>query len=139
MIFSFWVFKGSWHVLGSKEKVIQQTHQHWINDETTLIVNAHQSCFNIDIWLKMKVKPTYIYRCCFNVGKETLKQRWQNYVDSMLMNQYCFNVEIWLKMKVKPTHVYWCCFSVDKTALIQHWQDYVVSMLMTQCCFNVNS
>ena len=29
---------------------------------------------NVDIWLKMKVEPTYIYRRCFNVGKTTLKQ-----------------------------------------------------------------
>ena len=29
---------------------------------------------NVDIWLKMKVEPRYIYRCCFNVGKTTLKQ-----------------------------------------------------------------
>ena len=28
---------------------------------TTLIVNVHQCFFNFDIWLKMKVEPTYIY------------------------------------------------------------------------------
>ena len=50
----------------------QQTHQHWINVETTLIVNVHQRCSNVDIWLKMKVEPTYIYRSCFNVSKTTL-------------------------------------------------------------------
>ena len=46
-----------------------------INVEKTLIVNVHQRCFNVDIWLKMKVEPTDIYRRCFNVGKTTLKQR----------------------------------------------------------------
>ena len=81
----------------------QQKHQRWINAEITLIVNIHQRCFNVDIWLKMKVEPTYIYRRCFNVDKTMLKQCWLNYVDSTSMNQRCFNIEIWLKMKVEPT------------------------------------
>ena len=29
---------------------------------------------NVDIWLEMKVEPTYIYRRCFNVAKTKLKQ-----------------------------------------------------------------
>ena len=28
---------------------------------------------NVEIWLKMKVEPTYVYRRCFNVDKTTLK------------------------------------------------------------------
>ena len=67
---------------------------------------VHQRCFNVDIWLKMKIEPTYIYRRCFNVGKTMLKQRGQSYVDSTSMNQRCFYVEIWLKMKVEPTYIY---------------------------------
>ena len=39
------------------------------------IVNVHQCCFDVDIWLKMRVELTYIYGRCFNVGKITLKQR----------------------------------------------------------------
>ena len=109
----------------------QQIHQRGINVETTLIVNIHQ--FFVDIWLKMKVEPTSIYRSCFNVGKTTLKQRLKNYVDSRSMNQCCFNVKIWLKLKVEPTYVYQRCFNVDKTMLKQHWRSYVYSMLMTQC------
>ena len=62
----------------------QQIHQRWINVQTTFILNVHQHCFNIGIWLKMKVDLTYIYRRCFNVGK-TLKQSWSSYVDPMLM------------------------------------------------------
>ena len=58
-----------------KVKTTKQTHQCWIKVETTLIVNVHQRCFNFDIWLKMNIEPTYIYRRCFNVGKTTLKQR----------------------------------------------------------------
>ena len=92
---------------------------------------------NVDIWLKMKVEPTYIYRPCFNVDKTTLKQRWLNYVDSTSMNQHCFNVEIWLRMKVEPTYLYRRSFNVDKTTLKQCSYSYVDSMLMTQCCFNV--
>ena len=53
------------------EKDLRHPSKH-INVETTLIVNVHQRCFNVDIWLKMKVEPTYIYRRCFNVDKTTL-------------------------------------------------------------------
>ena len=45
----------------------QQKHQCRIKVETKLIVNVHQRCFNVDIWVKMKVKLTYVYRRCFNV------------------------------------------------------------------------
>ena len=54
------------------QRLSQQTRQRRINIKTTLIVNVHQRCFNVDIWLKMKVEPTYIYRRCFNVDKTTL-------------------------------------------------------------------
>ena len=64
----------------------QQKHQRWINVETTLIINVHQRCFNVDIWFKMKVEPTHIYRCCFNVGKTTLKQQRFN-VDEVTLFQ----------------------------------------------------
>ena len=114
----------------------QQPHQRWFNVETTLIVNVHQRCFDVDIWLKMKVEPTYIYRRCFNVGKITLKQRRYNYIDSTSIKQCCFNDKIWLKMKVEPTYVYRRCFNVDKTSLKQHWKNYVDSMSINQCCFN---
>ena len=51
-------------------KVIsQQTHQRRIKVETTLIINVHQCCFSVGIWQKMKVEPTYVYGCCFNVKK----------------------------------------------------------------------
>ena len=100
-------------MLYSHKNKTQQTHQRWINVESTLIVNVHQRCFNIDIWLKMKVEPTYIYRGCFNVGKTTLI----DLVDSMSMNQCCFNIEIWLKMKFELTYVFRRCFNVEK----QRW------------------
>ena len=114
----------------------QQTHERWIKAETTLIANVHRRCFNVYIWLKMKVEPTYLYWRCFNISKTTLKQRWLNHVDSTSMNQSCFNVEIWLKMKVEPTYIYRCCFKVDKTTLkkrftsIQCWWPNVVSTLI---------
>ena len=43
-------------------------------------------CFSVEIWLKMKVEPTYVYRHCFNVDKTTLKQHWQN------QRRCCFNI-----------------------------------------------
>ena len=52
----------------------QQTHQRWIDVETTLIVKLHQCCFSVDIWLKMKVEPTYIYQRFSTLTK----QRWNN-------------------------------------------------------------
>ena len=103
----------AWHyliVLLRKDLSTQQIHQRWINIETTLIVNAHRRCF-VDIWLKMKVELTYIFRRCFHVEKITLKQRRQNYVDSTSITKR-FNVDIWLKMKVEPTYVYRRCFNV---------------------------
>ena len=46
----------------------------WEKDgkESTYLPSKH---INVDIWLKMKVEPTYVYRRCFNVDKTTLKQR----------------------------------------------------------------
>ena len=74
-------------------------------------------CFNVETWLKMKVEPTHVYRCCFNVDETTLKQHWKNYVDSTSINQCCFNFCIWLKMKVEFVHRR--CFNVEKRALKQ--------------------
>ena len=93
---------------------LQQIHQGWLNVETTLIVHVHQHSFNVDIWLKMKADPTYLYRRCFKVGKTTLKQSRKN-----SLNQQCFNVEIWLKIKVDPTYVYRRCFNLTK----QRWNN----------------
>ena len=87
-------------------KTPRRTYQRWIDVETKLIVNMHQRCFNVGIWLKMKVEPMYIYRRCFIVDKTTLKQSWKNCVDSMLMTQCCLNVDIWLKRKVESTYIH---------------------------------
>ena len=38
-----------------------------INVEEALIANAHQRFFIIDIWLKMKVEPTYFDQRFLNV------------------------------------------------------------------------
>ena len=54
--------------------ILPRTHQRWTNVEASLIVNIHQRCFNVDVWLKMKIEPTYIYRRCFNIDKTTLKK-----------------------------------------------------------------
>ena len=42
----------------------QQKLQCRIKGETKLIDNVHQRYFNVNIWLKMKVKQTYVYRHC---------------------------------------------------------------------------
>ena len=107
------------HTSGGRCSVSQQTYERWINVETTLIVNVDQRCFNFDIWLKMKIESTYIYRRCFNVVT-TLKERRYNHVNSKSINQHCLNVKIWLIMKVEPTYIYRHCFNVDKKSLTQH-------------------
>ena len=55
---------------------------------------------------KWKLCWRNVYRRRFNTDKTTLKQRWKNCVDSMLMTQCCFNVDIWLKGKVESTYVH---------------------------------
>ena len=60
-----------------------------------------------------------VHRYCFNVGKTTMKQCAQKYVDSASMNQCCFNVDIWLKMKVEPMYVYPRFFNDHKSTLKQ--------------------
>ena len=105
----------------STKQLLKQRRKNYV-DSTSM----NQCCFNVKIWLKLKVEPTYVYRRCFNVDKTTLKQHWKNYVNSMSMAQCCFNVDIWLKMKIEWTYVHRCCFDVEKTALKQlcqllHW------------------
>ena len=63
----------------------------------------NQRCFNVDIGLKMKVEPTYVYRRCFNVEKTKLKQCSWIYSYSLWMTQCYFNADVWLKMKVEST------------------------------------
>ena len=108
--------------LPSKHINVESTlKQHW---SSMFIPLCH--CFNVDIWLKMKGEPTYVYRRCFNVDKTTLKQHWKNYASSMLMTQCCLNVDIWLKMKVVSLYIHRRFFDVEKTVLKQlcellHW------------------
>ena len=44
----------------------------WFVNRVTILFTKH---INVDIWLKIKVEPTFIYRLCFNVCKRTSKQR----------------------------------------------------------------
>ena len=53
----------------------QQTHQRRIN--------GHYCCFNIDIWLKMKIESTYVYQSYFNV-----------YDSQIVHHNPCFNLFI---------------------------------------------
>ena len=77
-----------------------------------------------------KLSRCNVYRPCFNADKRTLKQHWENYINSMPMTQCCFNVDIWLKMKVESTYVHRRCFDVEKTALKQLCQLLYWSVLM---------
>ena len=63
---------------------IQQTHQRRINVKTRLIVNVYQRCFNVYIWLKMKVEPTYIYRHCSKVETTSIELCQFNVEEPML-------------------------------------------------------
>ena len=68
-VVTFWMHYTVFIIIFKRHKLSKH-----INVETMLIVNVHQRCFNVDIWLKIKVEPTYIYRRLLNVGKTTLKQ-----------------------------------------------------------------
>ena len=50
-----------------KKRYTQQTRQRQINVETTLNVNAHQRCLNIDVWLEMKLELTNLYKSCLSI------------------------------------------------------------------------
>ena len=66
----------------------QQTHQRWINVETTLIVNVHRRCFNVDIWLKWKLSR----RMFADIVSTLTKQRWNNVNRSISIQRWWFNV-----------------------------------------------
>ena len=102
-------------------RVAQQTHQPWINVEKKLIVNFHQRCFNVDIWLKVKVEPTYIYRRCFNVGKYN--------VETTLIELRRFNVEepILFQRWNLVENENWA--DVCLSTLFQRWQNNVETTL----------
>ena len=78
--------------------VTQQTHQRW-----NLVEN--------ESWADVCLSTL------FQRWQTTSKQRWQSYVDSMLMTQCYFNVDIKLKRKVQSTHVHRCWGSSIDTAL----------------------
>ena len=61
--------------------ITQQTHQRWINIETTLIVNIHQRCYLVEneSWA--------------DVHLSTLFQRWQNNVETTSIELHRFNVD----------------------------------------------
>ena len=101
--------------------------QRWQNNIETLLIELRRwnvdepTCFNVEIWLKTKVEPTYVYRHCFKVDKTTLKQRWKSYVDSMMMTQCCFNDGIRLKGKFESM----LFIGVEKTELKQLCQYFL--------------
>ena len=93
----------------------QQMHQRWINVKTTLIVNVHQRCFNVDIWLKMKVEPMYIYWRCSRLTK----QRWNNVDRITLVQCWWPNVVSTLILGWKEKLSHRIFIGVEKTALKQ--------------------
>ena len=98
-----WKWKLSRRIFFDFLSTLAKQRQNYV-DSTSI----NQRCFNVEIWLKMKVETMNVYGRCFNVDKTTLKQHWENYVNSTSMNQLCFNVD-----------VYRGCFDVQKTALKQ--------------------
>ena len=60
---------------GHVVRATKQTHYLLINVEMLLIINNHQLCFSVDICLKMKVDPMYVYRRCFNFEMRLPLQR----------------------------------------------------------------
>ena len=69
--------------------------QRWQNNVETTWYNyvdstsMNQRCLNVEIWLKMKVEPTYVYQRFLNVDKTTLIElRWLNVDDPMLFQRW---------------------------------------------------
>ena len=74
---------------------ILKTFEDYVNIAWTKFfsVNFHQRGFNVDIWLKMKVEPMYIYWRCLNVGKQywnnvtritsIQRRRWSNVISKL--------------------------------------------------------
>ena len=113
----------------------QKIHPRLINVETMLIVNVDQRCFNADIWLEMKVKSTYIL---------TLFQRWQNNIETTMMELRRFNVDeptlfqcYNLVENESWTDVYRRCFNVDKTTLKELRRFNVDEPMLFQCWYLV--
>ena len=123
--------------------MLQQIHQRWINVETTLIINFNQRCFNINIWLKMKVEPTHIYQRCFNVGQTTLKnfdwitsiqRRWATVLSTLKFGwkwklsrrMFIDVVSTWTKQRwnhIERNHI------ETTSALLQHWESRIETAL----------
>ena len=115
-------------LLEVKKKDLQtskQTHLRWISVETTLIANVHKCCFNVDIWLKVKlsrrifmdVVSTLAKQCWNKVDRITLIQRWWTNVISTL--------------KLTPTYVY-------RRWVFQSWQNNAGTTLKEFRRFNVD-
>ena len=99
----------------------QQTHQRWIDVETTLIVKLHQRCFSVDIWLKMKIEPTYIYQRFSTLTK----QRWNNVDRVTLIRCWWPNVVSRLVLGWKGKLAQRMFIGVEKTALKQLCQYFL--------------
>ena len=68
--------------------------QHWKNYINSMSMT--QCCFNVDIWIKIKVESMYVHRRCFDVEKTASKQLRQLLHWSVLT--FTRN---WLKNKLK--------------------------------------
>ena len=116
----------------------QQMHQRWINVKTTLIVNVHQRCFNVDIWLKMKVEPMYIYWRCSRLTKQrwnnvdriaSIQRRWTNVVSTLKFGwKWKLSRRMFIDIVSTLTKQRWN--NVDRITLIQCWWPNVVSTLI---------
>ena len=79
--------------------VLEQTHQHSINVETMLVVIFSQCCFNVNIQLKMTIKPTYDYQYWSHIDLITLFYRWWTNVGSTLIfASYCMSINVILTL-----------------------------------------
>ena len=95
-------------------------------DKTTFIelrrfnVDEYQCCLNVEIWLKMKVEPTYVYQRCFWM---LTKQRWNNFdrvtlIQCLWLNVVSTSILGW-KRKLSERMF----MGVEKTALKQLCQN----------------
>ena len=96
-----------------------------------MIVQVYQRCFNVYIWLKIKVELTYIYRRCFKVGKTTSKKlRRFNVGEPMLFQRWNWKLSQCMSIDVVSTLAEQRWNSIEIVPSIQYRWPNLVSILI---------
>ena len=120
--------KLSEHTLHLSKLYLTQWPCKHINAESTLKQRWLSMSINVDIWLQVKVEPTYICRRCFNVDK----QRWNNVYRITSIQYQSTNVASTLIFGWKWKLSQGLFIGVASTSRKQHWNNFI------NCCTDVH-